>query len=139
MLAAGVLMAVRYLSEMLFSPFGGRLADRFGPLRMLVVLSLATSMALLLFGSHWLFIGAFFVLVLRALQLPLVMTLVALRNPQQRIQALAGNAIWRDIGAGLGPMLAGVLLPQVPAIWAYAGAELAVAVAALNCGLSARH
>lgn len=106
-LAAGVLMAVRYLSEMLFSPFGGRLADRFGPLRMLVVLSLATSMALLLFGSHWLFIGAFFVLVLRALQLPLVMTLVALRNPQQRIQALAGNAIWRDIGAGLGPMLAG--------------------------------
>ena len=138
-LAAGVLMAVRYLSEMLFSPFGGRLADRFGPLRMLVVLSLATSMALLLFGSHWLFIGAFFVLVLRALQLPLVMTLVALRNPQQRIQALAGNAIWRDIGAGLGPMLAGVLLPQVPAIWAYAGAALAVAVAALNCGLSARH
>lgn len=138
-LAAGVLMAVRYLSEMLFSPFGGRLADRFGPLRMLVVLSLATSMALLLFGSHWLFIGAFFVLVLRALQLPLVMTLVALRNPQQRIQALAGNAIWRDIGAGLGPMLAGVLLPQVPAIWAYAGAALAVAVAALNCAWSARH
>ncbi|WP_426807774.1 MFS transporter [Pseudomonas sp. WOUb67] len=137
-LAAGVLMAVRYLSEMLFSPFGGRLADRFGPLRMLVALSLATSLALLLFGSHWLFIGAFFVLVLRALQLPLVMTLVALRNPQQRIQALAGNAIWRDIGAGLGPMLAGVLLPQVPAIWAYAGAALAVAVAALNCAWSAR-
>lgn len=35
-LVAGVLMAVRYLSEMLFSPFGGRLADRFGALRMLV-------------------------------------------------------------------------------------------------------
>lgn len=137
-LAAGVLMAVRYLSEMLFSPFGGRLADRFGPLRMLVALSLATSLALLLFASHWLFIGAFFVLVLRALQLPLVMTLVALRNPQQRIQALAGNAVWRDIGAGLGPMLAGVLLPQVPAIWAYAGAALAIAMAALNCAWSAR-
>ncbi|QCI12887.1 MFS transporter [Pseudomonas putida] len=132
-LVAGVLMAVRYLSEMLFSPFGGRLADRFGPLRMLVLLSLATSLALLVFGSHWLFIGAFFVLLLRALQLPLVMTLVALRNPQERIQALAGNAVWRDIGAGLGPMLAGVLLPQVPAIWAYAGAALAIALAALNC------
>ncbi|HEK1688440.1 TPA: MFS transporter [Pseudomonas putida] len=132
-LVAGVLMAVRYLSEMLFSPFGGRLADRFGALRMLVVLSLATSLALLVFASHWLFIGAFFVLVLRALQLPLVMTLVALRNPHARIQALASNAVWRDIGAGLGPMLAGVLLPQVPAIWAYAGAALAVAVAALNC------
>ncbi|HEK1770183.1 TPA: MFS transporter [Pseudomonas putida] len=138
-LVAGVLMAARYLSEMLFSPFGGRLADRFGALRMLVVLSLATSLALLVFASHWLFIGAFFVLVLRALQLPLVMTLVALRNPHARIQALASNAVWRDIGAGLGPMLAGVLLPQVPAIWAYAGAALAVAVAALNCARPPRH
>ncbi|MEA5673643.1 MFS transporter [Pseudomonas sp. MH2] len=138
-LVAGVLMAVRYLSEMLFSPFGGRLADRFGALRMLVVLSLATSLALLVFASHWLFIGAFFVLVLRALQLPLLMTLVSLRNPHARIQALASNAVWRDIGAGLGPMLAGVLLPQVPAIWAYAGAALAVAVAALNCARPPRH
>lgn len=132
-LVAGILMAVRYLSEMLFSPFGGRLADRFGALRMLVVLSLATSLALLMFGSYWLFIGAFFVLVLRALQLPLVVTLVAQRNPQARIQALAGNAVWRDIGAGLGPILAGVLLPQVPALWAYAGAALILALSALGC------
>ncbi|MFS2127860.1 MFS transporter [Pseudomonas sp. Pseusp97] len=132
-LVAGVLMAVRYLSEMLFSPFGGRLADRFGALRMLVVLSLATSLALLMFGSYWLFIGAFFVLVLRALQLPLVVTLVAQRNPQARIQALAGNAVWRDIGAGLGPILAGVLLPQVPALWAYAGAAAILALSALGC------
>lgn len=132
-LVAGILMAVRYLSEMLFSPFGGRLADRFGALRMLVILSLITSVALLMFGSYWLFIGAFFVLVLRALQLPLVVTLVAQRNPQARIQALAGNAVWRDIGAGLGPILAGVLLPQVPAIWAYAGAALILALSALGC------
>ncbi|MDV9033337.1 MFS transporter [Pseudomonas sp. RAC1] len=137
-LVAGVLMAVRYLSEMLFSPLGGRLADRFGPLRMLVLLSLATALALLVFASQWLFIGAFFVLLLRALQLPLVMTLVALRNPHERIQALAGNAVWRDIGAGLGPMLAGLLLPQVPAIWAYGAAALAIALAALNCARSAR-
>ncbi|WP_342651343.1 MFS transporter [Pseudomonas sp. REB1044] len=137
-LLAGVLMAVRYLSEMLFSPLGGRLADRFGPLRMLVLLSLATALALLVFASQWLFIGAFFVLLLRALQLPLVMTLVALRNPHERIQALAGNAVWRDIGAGLGPMLAGLLLPKVPAIWAYGAAALAIALAALNCARSAR-
>lgn len=132
-LVAGILMAVRYLSEMLFSPFGGRLADHFGALRMLVTLSLATSAALLVFGSHWLFAGAFLVLLLRALQLPLVMTLVAQRNPQNRIQALAGNAIWRDIGAGLGPMLAGVLLPVVPAFWAYAGAAAVLALSALGC------
>ncbi|MDF3932101.1 MFS transporter [Pseudomonas citronellolis] len=133
-LVAGILMAVRYLSEMLFSPFGGRLADQFGALRMLVLMSLATSASLLVFGSHWLFIGAFLVLLLRALQLPLVMTLVAQRNPGQgRIQALAGNAVWRDIGAGLGPMLAGALLPVVPAFWAYAGAAAVLALSALGC------
>ncbi|MBJ9975022.1 MFS transporter [Pseudomonas sp. S75] len=138
-LAAGGLMAVRYLSEMLFSPLGGRLAERFGALRMLVMLSLATALALLVFASQWLFVGAFFVLLLRALQLPLVVTLVARRNPQQRIQALAGNAVWRDIGAGLGPMLAGVLLPRVPALWAYAGAAVAITLAALACARSRRH
>ena len=137
-LVAGVLMAVRYLSEMLFSPFGGRLADRFGALRMLVVLSLATSLALLMFGSDWLIVGAALVLVLRALQLPLVVTLVARRNPQGRIQALAGNAVWRDIGAGLGPVLAGLLLARAPALWVYAAAALALALAAMGCLWSQR-
>ncbi|KAF1051460.1 MAG: hypothetical protein GAK43_02392 [Stenotrophomonas maltophilia] len=135
-LMAGALMAVRYLSEILFSPIGGRLADRFGALRMLVAMSLTTSAALLVFGSPWLFVGAFAVLVLRALQLPLVVTLVAERNPGQgRIQALAGNAIWRDIGAGLGPMLAGVLLPRVPALWAYAAAGTVLAISAVACAV----
>ncbi|HEK1007997.1 TPA: MFS transporter [Pseudomonas putida] len=137
-LAAGVLMAVRYLSEMLFSPLGGRLADRFGALRMLVVLSLATAVALLLFGSHWLFVGAFFVLVLRALQLPLVVTLVAGRYPEGRIQALAGNAVWRDIGAGLGPILAGLLLPNFAPLWVYAVAALMLSMTALGCGWAGR-
>ena len=76
--------------------------------------------------------------VLRALQLPLVVTLVARRNPQGRIQALAGNAVWRDIGAGLGPVLAGLLLARAPALWVYAAAALALALAAMGCLWSQR-
>ncbi len=79
---------------------------------MLVVLSLATSMALLLFGSHWLFIGAFFVLVLRALQLPLVMTLVALRNPQQRIQPWPAMPYGATSAPGSGRCLRGYCCPR---------------------------
>lgn len=131
---AGVLLALRYVSEMLLSPLGGRAAASFGAVRMLVVFSALTTLALTAFGFHWLIIGAGGVLILRALQLPLVTTLVAERNPGAgRVQALAGNAVWRDVGAGVGPLLAGVLLPIASPSWVYSLAGLAVMVSALVC------
>jgi MFS family permease len=133
---AGVLLALRYVSEMVLSPLGGRAADHFGAIRMLVVCSILTCIALTAFGSHWLILGAGAVLVLRAVQLPLVTTLVAQRNPGPgRVQALAANSVWRDIGAGIGPLLAGLLLPVTSAVWVYAVAGLAVAISAVFCGL----
>ena len=131
---AGVLLSLRYVSEMLLSPLGGRAAASFGAVRMLVVFSALTSLALAAFGFHWLIIGAGSVLILRALQLPLVTTLVAERNPGTgRVQALAGNAVWRDVGAGVGPLLAGVLLPVVSPSWVYSLAGLAIVISALVC------
>jgi len=132
---AGVLLALRYVSEMLLSPLGGRAADSFGAVRMLVVFSILSALALTAFGSHWLIAGGAAVLVLRALQLPLVMTIVAQRNPGPGpVQALASNSVWRDIGAGVGPLLAGIVLPIASASWLYALAGLAVAVSAVACG-----
>ncbi len=131
---AGVLLALRYVSEMLLSPLGGRAAAAFGAVRMLVVFSALTTLALTAFGFHWLIIGAGSVLILRALQLPLVTTLVAERNPGPgRVQALAGNAVWRDVGAGVGPLLAGVLLPIASPSWVYSIAGLAVVISAIIC------
>lgn len=131
---AGGLMALRYVSEMFLSPLGGRVADRYGVVRMLLLFSILSGLALAAFGSHWLILGAGSVLVLRALQLPLVVTLVAQRNPGAgRVQALAANAVWRDIGAGVGPLLAGVLLPVASASWVYSLAGLAIALSALAC------
>ncbi|MFJ5298012.1 MFS transporter [Pseudomonas sp. NPDC088368] len=131
---AGVLLALRYVSEMLLSPLGGRAAASYGAVRMLVVFSALTTLALTAFGFHWLIIGAGGVLILRALQLPLVTTLVAERNPGVgRVQALAGNAVWRDVGAGVGPLLAGVLLPIASPSWVYSLAGLAVVVSAVVC------
>lgn len=133
-LVAGGLLAVRYLSELLLSPLGGRLAQRWGATRMLVGLALLTAAALVAFGCHWLVAGGGLVLVLRALQLPLVGPIVAERNPgQQRVRALAANAVWRDIGAGIGPMLAAVVLPLMAPVWVYALAALALAISALAC------
>ncbi|MCP1511621.1 MULTISPECIES: MFS transporter [Pseudomonas] len=133
-LIAGGLMALRYVSELLLSPLGGQAAQRFGATSMLLLFSFLSALALSAFGSHWVILGAAAVLVLRALQLPLVTTLVAERNPgAMRVSALASNAVWRDIGAGLGPLLAGVLLPvaSAPLVFGLAGA--AIAVSALFC------
>lgn len=133
---AGVLLALRYASEMLLSPLGGRAAEAFGAVQMLVVFSALTAIALTAFGFHWLIIGAGGVLILRALQLPLVTTLVAQRNPGAgRVPALAANAVWRDVGAGVGPLLAGLLLPVASASWVYSLAGLAVVISAVVCSL----
>jgi DHA1 family inner membrane transport protein len=133
-LVAGLLLALRYVSEMLLSPLGGSAAQRYGALPMLVGGSLLTSLALVAFGCHWLIAGGAAVLVLRALQLPLVVTLVAERHTgAQRVRALAANAVWRDIGAGIGPLLAGVILPIADSVWVYSLAALALAISALAC------
>lgn len=133
-LIAGALMALRYVSEMLLSPLGGRAAQRFGATSMLLLFSFLSALALAAFGSYWVIVGAAAVLVLRALQLPLVTTLVAERNPgSMRVSALASNAVWRDIGAGLGPLLAGLLLPVAAAPWVFGLAGAAIAVSAVFC------
>ncbi|WP_395606804.1 MFS transporter [Pseudomonas sp. B22129] len=133
-LIAGGLMALRYASEMLLSPLGGRAAQHFGATSMLLLFSFMSALALTAFGSYWVIAGAAAVLVLRALQLPLVTTLVAERNPgSMRVSALASNSVWRDVGAGLGPLLAGLLLPVASAHWVFGLAGAAIAVSAVFC------
>ncbi len=46
---AGGLMALRYVSEMFLSPLGGRVADRYGVVRMLLLFSMLSGLALAAF------------------------------------------------------------------------------------------
>jgi hypothetical protein len=74
------------------------------------------------------------IVVLRALQLPLVPPIVAQRTPGPgRVHALATRAVWRDIGAGTGPMVAGLLLPIASPFWIYAISATCLALSALAC------
>ena len=133
-LAAGLLMALRYFSEILLSPVGGQMAERIGPERLLVTLSLMTTVVLVGFGAGWLWSCAAAIVVLRALSLPLISPIVARRTPGPgRVQALAARNVWRDIGAGTGPLAAGVLLPILPSFWIYTVSAALLAVAALAC------
>jgi MFS family permease len=131
-MVAGCLLALRYVSELALSPLGGYAAHRWGALRMLVVFSILTSIALIGFGFDWLLVGGTGVMLLRAMQLPLVAPVIASRYPGvERLPALAGNAVWRDLGAGAGPILAGLLLPITAAAIMYACAGAALAASAL--------
>ena len=124
-IAAGAAMALRYVSEIVLSTPGGLLAQRIGPRRLLIVLSLATSASLAFIGVHSLLVwGAIIVtVILRALLQPLPGPVVAMAYPgPERVQALARQATWRDIGAGTGPLAAGVLMPLLPALAVFAGA-----------------
>jgi predicted MFS family arabinose efflux permease len=133
-LIAGLLMALRYFCEILLAPLGGHMAERFGAERLLVTLSLATTVMLVAFGAGWVWSGAAIIIVLRALQLPLIPPIVVKRTPgPERVQALATRAVWRDIGAGTGPMVAGLLLPILPSFWIYTISAACLALSALAC------
>ncbi len=133
-IVAGLLLSVRYLAEIVLSSAGGHMAERHGPEVLLLVFSVLTSVALVGFGFGWLWTSALAIVILRALLLPLLPPLVALRTPGPgRIQALATRSVWRDMGAGGGPVLAGLLLPIAPAPWIYGGAALLLAGSALAC------
>jgi MFS family permease len=131
---AAVLLAMRYLGEIFLSPVGGRLAERYGAERLLVRLSLMTCAALIGFGTGWLWTCAAAIVVLRSLQIPLLAPIVARRTPgPERVHALAARFVWRDIGAGTGPLLAGVLLPILSPFWIYSIPAFFLAWAAVSC------
>jgi MFS family permease len=132
-IAAGLVMATRYLFERTLAPVGGRLAERVGARRLLVIVSLIASAAfvLLALDSPLIWIGALFVIAMRALLQPLPAPVVAEAFPgAARVAALARQATWRDIGAGAGPLVAGLLFPVLPALAIYGS------VAALLAGSS---
>ena len=134
-LAAGAALALRYIAEILLAPFGGTLARRYGPRRVLTALSVATALGLGVIGAGALWIGAVLVVVLRGLIQPIAAPVVALENPgRDRVPALARLATWRDLGAGAGPLLAGALLPLVAheILYGAAGAVLAVSAIAVS-------
>ena len=133
-LAAGAAMALRYAVEVAFSPVGGQLAHRHGARPILVCASLGAACGLSLLGAEgWLlWCGVITTIVLRALAQPLIAPLVAEMHPgSRRVSALARQATWRDIGAGSGPLAAGLLFPLVSPHAIYVSAALLIAATSL--------
>ncbi|MGD9829535.1 MAG: MFS transporter [Hyphomicrobiaceae bacterium] len=128
-IAAGVAMSLRYVTEIVFSSAGGAIADRHGARRVLVILSFMTAAALALLSASGLllWLAAAAAIIFRAMAQPLVPPVVAAAFPgPARVPALARQATWRDIGAGTGPLVAGIAFPLLPTFAIYGGAALMV-------------
>ena len=131
-IAAAGALALRYAAEIALGPPGGILAERFGARRLLVLLSCGSAAGLAAIGFGALWTGVLLIVMLRGLLQPLPAPVAAAANPgPERVRALARLATWRDLGAGLGPLVAGVLLPLLPAYTIYGGAAVLLAAAAL--------
>lgn len=136
-LAAGCALALRYVAEIVLGPPSGVVAERFGALRLLIVLSLTSAFAYAAISAGALWTGVVAVVLLRGMLAPLSAPVAAAANPgASRVIAIARMATWRDLGAGVGPLLAGIVLPVAPmALYAGSAAVLAAATLAL-AGLS---
>lgn len=133
-IAAGLAMALRYAVEIGFSPLGGYLANAYGAKRMLVLTSLgaAAGLALLSTDGWMLWIAAVTAIVLRAIGQPLSAPVVAEAYPgPERVPALARQATWRDIGAGTGPLAAGLLFQYASPLVIYGGGAVLLVVTSL--------
>jgi hypothetical protein len=131
-MAAGAALALRYLAEIVLGPPGGSLAERFGATRLLVLLSCMSAAGLAVIGFGALWSGAVAIMMLRGLIQPLPAPIAAAANPgPQRVMALARLVTWRDLGAGLGPLFAGILLPLMPPAALYSATAALLALSAL--------
>jgi hypothetical protein len=126
-LAAGVSLALRYVAEIVLGPPGGIVAERWGAKRALVAISLTSAVGYAAISGDLVWTGVVAVVLLRGLSSPMPALVAAAANPgAARIPAIAGMATWRDLGAGIGPLIAGVVLPLAP-MALYAGAALLLA------------
>lgn len=130
-LAAGAALALRYVAEIVLGPPSGIIGERCGAARSLIVLSFASAIAYAAISAGALWTGVVAVVLLRGMLAPLAAPVAAEANPGgERVAAIARMASWRDIGAAMGPLLAGAVLPIAP-VSLYVGAALALATATL--------
>jgi MFS family permease len=130
-LAAGMSLALRYVAELVLGPPGGYIAERWGAKRSLIVISLVTAAALVAISLGAIWPGVVAAVLLRGMAQPLPAPVLAEAMPSTaRIPAIANMAVWRDLGAGGGPLIAGILLPLAP-LALYAGAGLLLGVVTL--------
>ncbi len=125
-LAGGLLLAARRALEIVVAPVGGTLGDRFGAGRVLLLLGVLLAAGLAASAAGYVLIGAAAIVLTRGALSTQAIVLVARLNPDGHMSALSVYATWRDLGAALGPLVAGftVSFVGVPLLYSTLGGLL---------------
>lgn len=111
MLAAGLILAFRRFGEILLAPVGGLLGDRYGMGLVLFLAAVLLAVGFAVLAAGWIYPGAALIIAARAAIAAVGPALVAQRaNGEGTLHRLAVMQTWRDFGAAVGPLVAGLML-----------------------------
>ena len=123
MLSAGGVMALRHLTVLAVSPIGGALADRFGAQPTMLGSALAMTAGFALVPFDLVYVAAVLMLVGRGI-LAVVSPLIVAQGKDNVMNAVSANATWADLGAAVGPLLAGFSVGLIALDALYGGAAV---------------
>lgn len=114
MLAAGLILALRRFGEILLAPVGGMLGDRFGTGLILLLSTVLLAVGFAVLATGWVYPGSIMIIAARAAIAAVGPALVAQRaDGEGTLHRLAVMQTWRDFGAALGPLVAGILVEAI--------------------------
>ncbi|MBC8242568.1 MAG: MFS transporter [Alphaproteobacteria bacterium] len=113
MISGGALLAGRHIAGIVAAPLAGIIADRVGVRAPLVAMAVLLIAGLLMIGLGWFAFGASAIIVSRGALAALFPAAVAYFSTSGVLQPLARNQTWRDVGAAVGPIGAGLLIGVV--------------------------
>jgi MFS transporter, DHA1 family, inner membrane transport protein len=132
-MAAAMLLALRWLVEITTGPIGGWIGDRFGAHRISIVNGalLVAGFVLIALGHELL--GALMVVTTRGMFNTLIPVLVLERGKSSVLSSQASYSTWRDFGAAVGPLSAPWLFLNIPQMPLYGALAAVLGIAAYFC------
>lgn len=136
-LSAGLVLALRGLVQVVLSPVGGALGERYGAQRLMTLMQAAMVLGLALIAvsaGRWpamMIVGMTIVAMSRAILQVLILAVAAQRHPDDAMRSFSVLATWGDIGSAVGPLLAGFLFVNISALGLYLGMATAIAASAI--------
>lgn len=129
-IGGSALLAMRHFGEMISAPVFGWIADRIGARKVFVAATILTMIGFVFVAMGVTVFGALVMLLFRgalAALGPAVIT-QSLAKEADALGPLARMQVWRDLGAGFGPLLTGFLLTVVSAEFQHGVVAIALAL-----------
>jgi len=130
-IGGGALLAMRDISHLIVSPIAGFIGDRLGAERIFLIALGIVVIGLALIGAGWLITGAFVMLSAKSAAMALAPAVVVQNTSESQsvMPTIARIQAARDLGAAIGPLLAGVLIAYATTREQHMGAAVVLALA----------